>query len=235
VSTIKLFVQSPCLSSAANQQWHLLNYFKEGVLLFCIFSISIKAKKMISMLDKYLKKLESCFFIYEKDFTEISNDNFMNDKPDLILGIIEKENYRESWNLLIESLKKKQSLRIRDMTIFGQRHSFNALITFSYNSSGLIFSINFPHKLIGFRYAEITEKVGTKKMEEILSYSKIGSITKSIKQEVEKEIYFYFPSFEIFNNKYADYKVSSIIIDGMDYKEIDLWQAFFSTNDHGVL
>jgi hypothetical protein len=42
---IMLLVQPPCFSSAANQQRQLLNYFKEGFVIFCIFSVPTTAKK----------------------------------------------------------------------------------------------------------------------------------------------------------------------------------------------
>jgi hypothetical protein len=39
-----LLVQPPCFSSAANQQRQLLNYFEEGFVIFCIFSVPTMAK-----------------------------------------------------------------------------------------------------------------------------------------------------------------------------------------------
>ena len=190
---------------------------------------------MLNIIDKYLKDLENCFFINIDGFNKSELDIFFKDKPDLIKGIHEKELYRNNWNILIKCLNDNLSFRFRNMEIFGQRHSYNGLLSFNSDNNSIIFSISFPFKLIAFRYSKFMMNLYTKKNEELLSYSEIDNETSIAKEILINLINLYFPNFNIFNNNYADYIIESIIIDGVKHEKINLWNALFSTNNHGTI
>ncbi len=183
------------------------------------------------MLEKYLCSVRSVYFVGD----EVSENVRFAEKPLFLQGSIEREKHRENWKSLLNSLKSEGRGRVKNMDSAGQNHSFTGILSYNSGLTGIVFSICFPLKLYGFRFAKMYESDVGKGYNETLSYLPFDEEMKKITKWLQDIIIEFFPNFELFDNTFADYKVNNIIINAHIYKELDLWKAFFSTNDHGII
>ena len=121
------------------------------------------------------------------------------------------------------------------MSLFGERHSYKALLAFSDGKEGIVLALNFPFKLYGFYFSKLFPSETKGKYIQKQSYTPFGAQGAEAIKEIEKMVHKNFDGFEAFDNKYANAKVASIIIDGLFFEKLDLWQAFFTTNMFGII
>ena len=167
-------------------------------------------------------------------------ENLYFDKPALINALEEKELYRTNWNNLLGDIRKirTDSSRVRDCEVFAQRHSYNACFQYDGGKKGVLFSISFPFRVIGFRFARIEEiesPVGTgKRNREILSYFPFDSEMLGLTEDINNGILSHFSNFEIFDNREAAKRIGLILMDCNTYDDIELWRVLFSINELGI-
>ncbi len=185
----------------------------------------------------YLQEISKVFLTGEEE-TVIKNLYF--DKPTLINALEEKELYRTNWNNLLGDVRKIRTdiSRVRDCEVFVQRHSYTASFQYNGGDKGIIFSVSFPFRIIGFRFAmfeELEHSVSTRKQyREILSYFPFDAEMFGLSEDIKNRMLFNFSDFELFDNRDAPNPIGLVLIDCKTYSDIDLWRVLFSTNDHGI-
>lgn len=184
-----------------------------------------------------MEEISKVFLIGDK---EAVDENLYFDKPALINALEEKEHYRTSWDNLLGDVRKigTGSSRVRDCEVFAQRHSYNASFQYDGGNKGILFSISFPFRFIGFRFARI-EKIepsaGTgKRNREILSYFPFDAEMIVLTEDIKKRMLSHFSNFEIFDNRDAANRIRLILMDCNTYDDIELWRVLFSINELGI-
>jgi hypothetical protein len=186
----------------------------------------------------YHEAISKVFLINEEALIE----NLFVDKPALTDVLKEKEQNRTNWDDFLDDLKKIRpdySL-VRDCEPIGQRHSFYGLFTYDKGYKAIIFSVSFPFRAMGFRFAMFDEtppssNAGKREIREILSYFPIDSDMVALLEDIKKCMVSHFPDFEIFDNRNATQPVGLVLIDCDIYQNIELWKVLFSTGGHGIL
>jgi hypothetical protein len=167
-------------------------------------------------------------------------ENLYFDKPALINALEEKELYRTNWNNLLYDVRKIRTgnSRVRDCEVFAQRHSYNASFQYDGGKKGILFSVSFPFRVIGFRFAmfeEVETSVSTgKRYKEMLSYFPFDAEMSGLSEDIKNRILSHFSSFEIFDNRDAAIRMGLILMDCNTYDDIELWRVLFSTNTDGI-
>ena len=185
----------------------------------------------------YLQEISRVFLTGEEE-TVIENLYF--DKPALISALEEKEHYRTNWNSLLSDLRKIRMdfSRVRDCEVFGQRHSYNASFQYDRGKKGVLFSVSFPFRVIGFRFAkfeEVEHSVSiTKRYMEILSYFPFDAEMLGIAEDIQNRMVSHFTDFEVFDNRDAANPIGLVLIDCKTYADVDLWRVLFSINESGI-
>lgn len=183
----------------------------------------------MNKLPEYLNILSKTFYL-NGDISK--GHSFKEDKIFLRQALEKKENLSNSWMKLIEALKKNGSVRIRDFSEFGGRHSFNCVYIFRQKqteSAGLIFSISIPFDAVGFYFYKFI-KDSTDNYKKVGSYSPLDEEMKTIEHNIASCSSKYFTEFEVFDSDIATYKIRTVEIDRAVYHKIDLWEAIFTTN-----
>jgi hypothetical protein len=155
-----------------------------------------------------------------------------------------KEDYRQNWNSFLQSIRESQAAgRIKDMEFSTERHSFKAVVTLLDHKEALIFCATMLGKFVGLYYAVTDSRqaylpvVDYRKggVERHLSYYPFSEEQETLGRLVVQTALDCFPGFRKFDNYYAGVPVANITIGQMQHAKLDLFQALFCTNVHGLI
>jgi hypothetical protein len=187
-----------------------------------------------SMMNEYIDKLKTCFYV-NNEIHENDSHVFTHDKPSLVLGLSEKNSYLLNWRKLLLDVGTIPRVRVRDISNSGQRHSYKALLTYASGTSGITLSICFPFKMYGFYYSRLYPAKKRDQYFEKNSYKPLDDKVAVIRDTIENFIIKNFENFSHLNDQYAERKIRKIVIDGIQWENLDLWKAFFTTDMFGII
>lgn len=189
-------------------------------------------------------KLNTEDILAEYCFFPQSNACSQSDKPDLTAYyklVEEKEAYRENWNCLKQDLKESGRFgRVRDMEFSTEPHAFKVVLpVYDSGHQGIIFCISMMKKYIGIYFSDY-QKEALVPIMNCTTPLQVSYYPFSPQQEEQARVALdiatrHFPDFQKFDNTYAGLPVGKVTIGADTYNEIDLFQAVFSTNVHGMI
>lgn len=196
--------------------------------------------------NHYLKVLNSYYYTeHVPPFKKFPEDYYKKGFEAIVSETT--ANYNK-WLTLIESLRRHPNIRsVRDMDV-QEGPCYKAVLNIRVNDDierhvGIIVFLSFLGHYIGYYFSDSNGLSASLKPIQTgsitirdCSYSPIISEQEEILPEIIDVIKKEFPAFSVFNNEFADYKVPQIQMDSVFFrKNIDLFQAFFGINIHGVI
>ena len=157
--------------------------------------------------------------------------------------LAKKKKLIQGWELLLEDLKQtNQFLRVKDMAPVTEQYCYKAILPFKIDpTEGIILHLSPIGNLFGFNYsnysieAPLPVKDYNGQSHNYLSYYPFSAEHENIAQQVKNIIIKNFRDFRHFDSLDANLPCYNITIEGNQYKKIDLFQALFGANLHGMI
>ena len=150
----------------------------------------------------------------------------------------EKVQSSEKWSKIVEHFKAKGYAR--DISNASHLHT-NTLIIGNFGiTEGIILNISFLPKYISFYFYHqnekpkipIIDKYGVENQE--LSFFPFNKKQEKYCINVLDFVFNFFPNFALFNNIFANEKISNVIIDGRRTQESTFFQVIFEDNMYSI-
>jgi hypothetical protein len=152
-----------------------------------------------------------------------------------------RDSKTQDWENLLDQIgKQKEVSFLRDMS-FSSDHSFEATISLEKKGqTGIVFYLSFLGDFIGVYFIDYNHtSSGIRAIDgrvfEFLSFSAQNRKQMKSLSNLLREISFLFPSFKLFDNTYARKVFRNFFGTNGFYKEITLFEIFFSPHFHGIV
>ena len=186
---------------------------------------------------------KNTLLIYCSFFEDIMDIKIVPDISVAYFNLVkEKEEYSESWDSLIAELEDcGRYYLVRDVGLTTLPHCFRVVLPFyKENHEGLMLCISMIGKLIGMYFSDYTKNALIPiylncNTPEVVSYYPFSPRQEDEARFVLDLVNKHFPTFQKFDNTYASVPIQNIILGEQVYRKVDLFQAIFSANVHGMI
>jgi hypothetical protein len=192
-------------------------------------------------LEKYLAVIRTYYPESPATYEEVMSNAWMSDDLKRLLDNKERL-FEPAWTNLINTFRKMDDVHsVRDMS-YDSYNCCKVLLSMSVsNFDGIGMYLSLTGNFIGIYYCSlskesplpITTMFGT---DNRISYTPFfNSDVAAFKEKMVGAAKQFFPKYEEFDNRYANYKLTSIQLQAGYHKTIDLFQAIFDINLHSLV